>query len=96
MSLDTNSLGQKPHGNMSADQLIALFNTVDRHPKALDHELRTANIHQIIRVAYGEFAESPLAGVPDALASAAYDEMERRDRAKAKLLADVPSLRGRI
>lgn len=79
----------KPSDSLTADQLVALFNQTDRHPKALDHHLRTSHMDHIIRLAYGEFAERPLADVPAALAQAAYDEMERRQNAVARLRASL-------
>jgi hypothetical protein len=41
--------------------------------------LKVASTDDIIRLAYGEYAEDPLDGVPTWLARAAYDEMEDRE-----------------
>lgn len=77
-------------GNMSADQLIALYAEEDRHPKALQAELYRARMDALVTLAY-EHAET-LPG----LAEVAYDEMERRQTARANLLAMNPSLAARM
>ncbi len=64
---------------MTAEQIVAAFD-----PATARATLRKAADTVIVRLAYGEFAADPLDGVPDALGSAAYDEMERRDRRAAR------------
>jgi len=41
-------------------------------------ELSRVSIETLLSLAYGEFAKVPMSGVPCQLASAAYDELERR------------------
>jgi hypothetical protein len=77
---------------MTAAELIALHADDNRHPKALDHELRVAHIDTLVSLAYGQYAPEPLDGVPGDLASMAYDETERRQRAINRLMADNPAL----
>lgn len=76
----------KPHGDMSAAQLVALFYDADRHPKALAHELRCAKLPALTALAL-EQVPAPAALVEDAL-----DELARRQSAVARLLADNPML----
>lgn len=45
---------QIPNGDMTADQLIALFANEDRHPNALGYEMKRCKMAVIIRLAYGE------------------------------------------
>jgi hypothetical protein len=78
----------------TGDELVAIHASVTAHPNALRHELTRTAPATLVRLAYGEHAPEPLFGVPDALASMAYDEMERRRGALSRLLADNPSLRG--
>jgi len=87
----------KPHGNMNASQLIALFEDTDRHPVALSFELMHCKLPVLVTLAYAEYAPLPHnAPVPERLSEMAYDEMERRDNAKARLLADCPALRATV
>ena len=78
-----------PKGQMTAEELIALYADDSRHSNALRYEIRRAPMAEIIRLAYGEHSNPPLAGAPDALASQAYDEMERRERAANALRAEL-------
>lgn len=79
----------KPHGNMTAEQIIELFANPERHPNALGYEMRRCRPTVIIRLAYGKFATDPLEGVPEDLGSLAYAEMGRRDNAHAVLRASL-------
>lgn len=87
--------GQAPTRNaLFADQIVALAAVENRHPNAIGFELRRASFDTIVQLAYGEHATVPFLGdAPAWLGSAAYDEMERRQRALSRLLADVPALR---
>lgn len=76
----------KPNGNMSATQLVALFNS---RSDALGDELAHCGQDAILSLAYGEHAERPIRGVPAALAEMAYDEMERRDNAMFALKRSI-------
>lgn len=79
---------------MTPFKLTTLFAMVDRHPNALGYELRHASLNTLEALVYQEHAEPAfLADVPDALASAAYDEIERRVNALARLRRDCPGLR---
>ena len=80
--------GKAPiHGhNATPADLITLFDNPDRHPNALRYELNRAPMETIRSLAYGEFAPTPIANVPDELASMAYDEIERRDVALSRLM----------
>jgi len=80
----------KPNGNMSAAQLVALFNDA---PNALSYELAHCGYSAVLTLAYGEYAERPLRGVPAALAEMAYDEMDRRDNALSSLKASIAAAR---
>ncbi len=88
-------LGQTPSRNaLFADQIVALAAVEDRHPNAIGFELRRASLETVLQLAYGEHAIVPFLGdVPAWLASSAYDEIERRQGALRRLLADVPALR---
>lgn len=86
----------KPHGNMSADQLVALFADSGRHPNALQYEIVRCKLPVLLTLAYGEHAETPMADVPAGLAEVAYNEMERRQGALSRLLADNPGLRAAL
>jgi hypothetical protein len=87
--------GQVPTRNpLYAPDIVALAAITDRHPNALGFELRRAALDTLLQLAYGEHAERPFLGdVPAWLASRAYDEIERRQGAVSRLLADVPALR---
>lgn len=85
---------QKPQGDMTAAQLVALFADDARHPLALDHELRFCPMNSLIALAYGECAETPMIGVDPALAAAAYDEMERRQAATFALRSELGRIAG--
>lgn len=73
----------KPNGNMSAPQLIALFADADRHPNALSYELNRCKADVLVALADG---------ADPALAGHALDELERRQNAVARLLGDNPAL----
>lgn len=87
--------GQTPARNaLFADEIVALAAIEDRHPNAIGFELRRASMDTILQLAFDEYATAPfLAEMPAWLQSAAYDEMERRQVALSRLLADVPALR---
>jgi hypothetical protein len=86
-----------PNGNMNASQIVALFEDAGRHPKALGYELARCAMVELVTLAYQQYAPQPLnSDVPDELASMAYDEMERRQTAKSRLLADNPTLAMRL
>lgn len=87
--------GQTPTRDaLFAGQIVALAAVENRHPNAIGYKLRRASLDTILQLAYGEHATVPfLADVPAWLGSAAYDEMERRQSALSRLLADVPALR---
>ncbi len=74
----------KPHGNMSEAQLIALHANPDRHPNALGYELKRCAMSVLVNLAYDQYAPEPC-GAPDGLAELAYDEMERRQAAAYRL-----------
>lgn len=77
-----------PNGNMTAEQLTALFADDDRHPNALSYELHRCKMDVLVTLAYGEHAPQPLnSEIPEPLACLAYDEVERRQTARANLLA---------
>jgi hypothetical protein len=79
---------------LCAAEFVSLAGIEDRHPKAVSYELARASAETLIQLAYGEHAEPVFLGdTPDWLASAAYDEIERRQGAVARLLADCPALR---
>lgn len=59
---------------------------------AIKSVMRRVALNTLISLAYGEHAETPFYDVPDALASLAYDEIERRQSAMSRLFADVPNL----
>jgi hypothetical protein len=90
----TKTLGQRPADHkLSAAELVALHATPDRHPNALSHEMAVTTEAALVTLAYGEYAPGqPHQDVPADLAEAAYDELERRQAAKARLLADCPAL----
>lgn len=87
--------GQTPtRAALFADQIVALAAIEDRHPNAIGFELRRATLATICQLIYGEHAGVVFLGeVPDWLGHAAYDELERRQGALSRLLADVPALR---
>lgn len=66
---------QTPHGDMTAVELIALFEDADRHPNALSYELTRCNT----------VALETLIFIGDDLASLASVEKERRQTAVANL-----------
>lgn len=77
---------QKPHGDMSAAQLVALFQDDTRHANALNYELSRCKLDVLVTLAYHEFAPPPvLADIPARLSELAYDEIERRDNALSML-----------
>lgn len=59
---------------MTAAEILAL------HPDraAAAQALSRAPMEALVSLAYGEFAAEPMADVPPALASLAYDEIEKR------------------
>jgi len=81
-------MNTKPNGNMNAAQLVALFADEGRHPNALSYELTRCKLDVLVTLAYRENS----CDSPDALASKAYDEIERRGSALSRLLADCPAL----
>lgn len=87
--------GQTPTRDaLFADQIVALAAVEDRHPNAIGYELRRASMDTLLQLIWGKDDAVPfLADVPAWLGSAAYDEMERRQSALSRLLADVPALR---
>lgn len=86
--------GQKPitGHKATAEELIALFALPDPPPNALSYELHRTSMPTLTALAYARYGDLGNA-VPDALASAAYDEIERRERAVSNLLAACPGLR---
>ena len=82
---------------LSAADIVALAAISDRHPKAISYELTRASLEALTQLAYGEHADPVFLGeTPDWLASAAYDEIERRQGAISRLLGDNPALRALV
>lgn len=75
-------------GDMTADQLISLFNNERRHPNALRTELMMCRHEVLVTLAYGEF-EDPQVIAPCDLAEMAYNELDRRHAAKGALFAPM-------
>ena len=83
---------QKPHGHMSAAQLVALYADEGRHPNALSYELIRAPIASLGAIMHG----TCLGDVDLVLGVLAGAEIQRRSHALRSLLADSPSLRAAV
>ncbi len=79
-----------PHGDMSAAQLIVLFNDSDRHPNALSYELTRCKIAALTALVLEQVP------APTALVEGAVHELDRRQSAVSRLLGDNPALRSAL
>lgn len=70
----------KPHGDMNAAQVLALFADDARHPNALNYELVRCKVEVLAALVDGD-------DTPPALVVRAVDEAARRRAARANLLA---------
>lgn len=80
---------QKPHGRMTAPELMALYTDSERHPNALAYELTHCPAASLETLAYAEHFVRPVEGVAPELGELARNELRRRSQARASLFADL-------
>ena len=84
--------GKTPSRNrLMAHEMVALANNPDRHPNAIAHEMLRVNVETLTQLAYQEHGDF-LMDVPADLAEAAYNEIDRREAAKTRLLGALGAI----
>ena len=90
--------GQKPIAGYraTAEDIVALYNTPDRHPNALGYELARTTEAVLLALAgpmfrsdYRPNAPEPFTVVPRELCALGDAELARRQGVKARLLAEI-------